>query len=137
MRSMAFRSRYREGEKQFFQRRFAFGGMFGAASLLSILRRRRSLSYPLSPFRITAAGIWSSRTSAAVQSATWPAVSRKARERRKGSVRAWTFVVRPRRAADRLAELPTLPPAEQRRALTAEEWIKTCSGGPLDRKSVV
>ena len=44
MRSMAFRSRYRQGEKQFFQRRLAFGGMFGAAPLLSILRRRTSLS---------------------------------------------------------------------------------------------
>ena len=32
------------GEKQFFQRRLAFGGMFGAAPMLSILRRRTSLS---------------------------------------------------------------------------------------------
>jgi len=44
-----------------------------------------------------AAGMWSSRASAAVQSATWPPVSRKARGRQKRSVSAWTFVVRPPR----------------------------------------
>lgn len=31
MRSMALRLRYRKGEKQFFHRRLAFGGMFGIA----------------------------------------------------------------------------------------------------------
>jgi len=36
----------------------------------------------------------------------------------------------PARAADRLGEFPPLPPAAQRCALTAEESIKTCSGGP-------
>ena len=65
--------------------------------MLSILRRTASLSYPLSPFRITAGGIWSSRAAAAVQSATWPPVSRKARGRQKRSLSAWTFVVRPPR----------------------------------------
>ena len=36
----------------------------------------------------------------------------------------------PARAADRLGEFPPLPPAAQRCALTAEESIKICSGGP-------
>jgi hypothetical protein len=75
----------------------ALGGIFGAVPLLSILRRTASLSYPLSPYRIVGSGIWSSRVSAAIQSATWPPVNRNAIGRQRLSVSAWIFVVRPPR----------------------------------------
>lgn len=94
MRSMAFRSRESIGETQFFQRRLAFGGMFGIVLFSSTCRRMAWLSYPLSPCRMRAAGICFSTAEPAVQSATWPPVSRNAMGRQSRSVSAWILVVR-------------------------------------------
>jgi hypothetical protein len=43
MRSMALRLRWRTGEKQFFHRLFAFGGMFGIVPALWLPPGKRAL----------------------------------------------------------------------------------------------
>ncbi len=94
MRSMALRLRQRKGEKQFFHLRLALGGMFGMAPPPSTWRRMASLSYPLSPCRISHTGSFSNSSAPAVQSAIWPPVSMKASGRQWASVSAWILVVR-------------------------------------------
>ena len=66
-----------------------------------------------------------------MQSATWPPVSMKAMGRHWASVSAWILVVRPPRERPiACASLPPFPPQAERCALTAEESMRTCAGGP-------
>jgi hypothetical protein len=64
MRSMALRSWYRSGEKQFFQRRLAFGRMFGAAPPALDLTADDFAVVPLVADQDHGWGMWSSRSAA-------------------------------------------------------------------------
>lgn len=100
----------------------------GAAPNVSILRRTALLSHPFLPFGMAVAGICSSNASAAVQSATWTLISRKAMGQQKRDRRGMHLRGSP--AARAAYGLVTPHLLAQRCTFTAEESISTRAGGP-------